>query len=451
MSGRWADDTNLALLTDLYQLTMVQAYWAEQMAEPAVFSLYFRKLPQRRNFMLACGLDDVLWYLEQLRFDVASLEYLAGVGGFRDDFLAWLADFRFTGNVYAVAEGTAVYPNEPLLEVEAPIAEAQLAESYIMNQVHLQTVLASKAARMVEAARGRRVVDFGMRRMHGTDAAIKGARAFYIGGVAATSNVLAARIYDLPVTGTMAHSYIQAHHDEVEAFRAFARLYPETTLLVDTYDTLQGVRRVIELQQSLGADFRIGAIRLDSGDLAALAQRARSLLDEAGLEDVEILASGGLEEYKIAHLLEYGAPIDGFGVGTHMGVSQDAPTLDLAYKLTSYAGEGRLKASPGKLVLPGRKQVFRQYRGDYAAGDIVARHDEVHSGTPLLEQVMRDGRRMDTPNAVGDIESVRAHAQAEVAALPDHVRGLDNADPPYPVEISERLRADRDRILSQVR
>lgn len=433
----WVNDANVALVTDLYELTMLQAYWRERMEGRAVFSLFFRRLPPRRNYMLACGTGDVLAYLERLHFCDDSLEYLGSLGQFCDEFLAWLADFRFTGDVHAVPEGTPVFPNEPLIQVEAPIAQAQLVESFLMNQVHLQTVLASKASRVITAAAGRPVVDFGLRRMHGTDASVRGVRAYYVAGLAATSNVLAARIYGMPPTGTMAHSYIQAHEDELEAFRAFAALYPETTLLVDTYDTLEGVRRVVRLKQELGDDFRVSAIRLDSGDLAQLAAQARELLDAAGLHAVRIVVSGGLSEEKVAEIIARGAPVDGFGVGTHMGVSEDEPTLDLAYKLTEYEGVGRLKRSPGKATLPGRKQVFRVEEAGRALHDVIARHDETLAGRPLLETVMRAGKR----TAAGRVSLARARARAadELSRLPEPILALAPATQPYPVEISPGL------------
>ncbi len=441
-TATWVNDDNQALLTDLYQLTMLQAYWREEMREEAVFSLFFRKLPARRNYMLACGLEDVLHYLETLRFPREGLDYLATLGLFRDEFLRWLEGIRFTGEVYAVPEGTPVFPDVPLLEVVAPIAEAQLIETFLMNRIHLQTVLASKAARTVEVAQGRRVVDFGLRRMHGTDAGLKSARAFHIAGVAATSNVLAGQVYGIPVAGTMAHSYIQAHESEMEAFRAFVRLYPQTVLLVDTYDTLQGVEKVIRLARELGDEFRVRAIRLDSGDMAALAFDARRMLDEAGLAEVEIFASGGLDEYGVAELVGKGAPIDGFGVGTRMGVSQDAPSLDLVYKLVAYAGQGRLKTSPDKATLPGRKQVFRVEEGEgesrRAVRDILAREGEEQPGRPLLCPVMRGGERL--PAGEDTLEAARGRARAEIAKLPKRIRSLDSADPPYPVEISPGLR-----------
>lgn len=444
----WVTDDNVALLTDLYQLTMLQAYWKEGMDDEAVFSLFFRRLPRNRNYMLACGLDDALRFLESFRFSEDARDYLATLGHFHEDFLDWLGDLRFEGDVYAMPEGTPVFPDEPILEVVAPIAQAQIAETFLMNQVHHQTVVASKAARVVSAARGRAVVDFGLRRMHGTDSGIKAARAFYVAGLAATSNVLAGRLYDVPVTGTMAHSYVQAHDDEAKAFRAFAELYPETTLLVDTYDTLEGVEKIVELTRKLGDEFRIGAIRLDSGDLGDLAKGSREILDEAGLDEVEIFASGGLDEWKIGELIERGAPIDGFGVGTGLGVSKDAPSLDIAYKLTAYGGKGRLKLAEGKSILPGRKQVFRSERDGVATRDVLARWDEEHEGRPLLRRVMRNGRRTEAGR--DDLATARSRAADEIAKLPKRIRALEDADPPYPVKASDALNEYRDEVIDRV-
>ena len=389
---------NLALFTDLYELTMLQAYFEEAMAAPAVFSLFVRRLPKQRNYLLAAGLDPLLGYLETLSFTDEDIRYLASLERFSTRFLERLRNLRFTGDVWAVPEGTPVFANEPILEIEAPLPEAQLVETLVMNQVHVHTLLASKAARVVAAADGRDVLDFGARRTHGLDAAMKAARAFHIAGVTATSNVLAGKRYGIPVAGTMAHSYIQAHGDEGEAFARFAALYPETVLLVDTYDTMAGVRKVVELARKLGDDFRIRAVRLDSGDLTALAKETRRVLDEAGLPQVRIIASGGLDEYRIAAMLEQGAPVDGFGVGSSMGVSDDAPVLDVAYKLCEYGGEGRVKLSVGKPVLPGRKQVYRQADGNGDARDVIARRDETLPGRPLLQQVMSGGRRLPAPH-----------------------------------------------------
>lgn len=439
--------TSPALFTDLYELTMLQAYFEEQMNERAVFSLFVRHLPPRRNYLLACGLDDVLTFLETVRFDQPALQYLASLGQFSDRFLQYLERLRFTGDVFAVPEGTPIFGDEPILEVEGPIAEAQFVETFLMNQIHLQTVLASKAARVVEAAQGRQVVDFALRRTHGIDAGLKAARAFQIAGVDATSNLAAGQLYGLRVAGTLAHSYIQAHDSEYKAFRAFARLYPDTVLLVDTYDTLEGVRKVIELARELGSDFRVTAVRLDSGNLGALAVQTRRMLDEAALGNVGIFVSGGLDEDEIAGLVTAGAPISGFGVGSDMGVSRDVPDLDIAYKLVEYGGRSRLKLSTGKELWPGPKQVYRIERGGVADHDVLARRDEEPCGRPLLRRVMTGGRRLpETPT----LDASRAQAQLELSRLPRRVRQLEPAAPPYRVEISRALRQERDVVRRQL-
>ena len=433
------------LVTDLYQLTMLQAYFEEQMDETAVFSLFVRRLPGRRNYLLACGLDDVLARLETLSFDAPALAYLDSLGRFSDRFLRWLGGFRFTGDVHAVPEGTPVFALEPILEVSAPIAEAQFVETMVMNHIHHQTVIASKAARVVEAAQGRTVVDFGLRRMHGMDAGMRAARACYIAGADATSNVAAGQHHGIALAGTMAHSYIQSHDDEYEAFAAFARLYPDTVLLVDTYDTRAGVRKVVQLARELGDAFRVSAIRLDSGDLGELAFESRRILDEAGLQRVRVIASSSLDEDTIAPLVASGAPIDGFGVGTEMGVSRDVPTIDIVYKLVEHAGRGRVKLSPGKEVLPGRKQIFRFERGGVADHDVLGRHGERLGGRPLLELVMRSGSRLPAGRVA--LDDARAHARRERERLPAHLRGIEPARSPYRVEISESLAASLTRLL----
>ncbi|WP_375768760.1 nicotinate phosphoribosyltransferase [Archangium gephyra] len=438
-----------ALLMDLYELTMVDAYLLEGLHDEAAFSLFVRTLPARRNFLLACGLEDALAWLESLRFSPEELAWLESLRRFSPRLLDWLEHFRFTGDVHAVPEGTPVFGEEPLLELIAPLPEAQLVETYLINQVHLQTLAASKAARVVEAARGRPVVDFGVRRMHGVDAGLKVARAAYAAGVSATSNLLAGQRYGIPVAGTMAHSYIQAHGDELAAFRAYVRRFPETTLLVDTYDTLEGVRKVVALARELGPDFQVRAVRLDSGDLVSLAHSARWLLDAAGLERVQIFASGGLDEDEVARLLAHHAPIDGFGVGTAMGVSADVPALDMAYKLVEYAGHGRLKLSTGKVLLPGRKQVFREEEDGVARRDVLARHGEVLPGRPLLRQVMHAGRRLE--DASPPLEAIRAHAREELERLPLEVRQLEPVRPPYPVEVSPGLLAERAQVVAELR
>jgi nicotinate phosphoribosyltransferase len=440
---------NLGLLTDLYQLTMLQAYLQEGLREPATFSLFARRLPPQRNFLLACGLGDALEILEALSFPRAWLDRLDALGVLSERTLRWLEGFRFSGDVHAVAEGTPVFGQEPLLEVEAPLPEAQLVETIVLNQVHFQTVAASKAARVVLAAQGRPVVDFGLRRMHGTDAGLKAVRAFHVAGVHATSNVLGGLAYGVPVRGTMAHSYVQAHESELEAFRAFVRTFPDAVLLVDTYDTIEGVGNVVRLARELGDGFRVRGVRLDSGDLGALARQARALLDGAGLANVEILASGGLDEHEVGSLRAAAAPIDAFGVGTALGVSADAPALDMAYKLVRYAGKDRLKLSAGKALLPGRKQVFRVEQGGLASRDVLGLREERGPGRPLLQPVMREGRR--TPAGRVGPHAARTHAARELLALPARLRGLEPAAPPYPVEISDALGAARARFVRERR
>ncbi|MCP3102580.1 nicotinate phosphoribosyltransferase [Myxococcus sp. K15C18031901] len=430
-------EPDIALLTDLYELTMTEAYLAEGQWDEAVFSLFVRRLPARRNYLLAAGLEDALEGLEQLRFRPEDLEWLASLGRFSDRLLSWLERFRFSGDVDAMPEGTPVFAQEPLLEVRAPLPEAQLVETFLLNQLHFQTLVASKAARVVEAAAGRPVMEFGLRRIHGTDAGLKAARAAYLAGVDSTSDVLAGKRYGIPLSGTLAHSYVQVHDDELQAFRDFTRVYPEATLLVDTYDTLRGVQHVIRLARERGEEFRVPAVRLDSGDLLALSRAAREMLDEAGLEQVRLVASGGLDEDKVAELLARGAPLDSFGVGTAMGVSADAPSLDMAYKLVEYAGAPRVKLSEGKVLLPGAKQVYRQEAQDVAHGDVLVRRSDVARGRPLLRPVMRAGRRL--VGAMPTLAEARAHARREISRLPPEVRALTPAHPPYPVTVGREL------------
>jgi nicotinate phosphoribosyltransferase len=436
----------LGLLTDLYELTMLQAYWHEGMNDTSTFSLFYREMPAQRNVILACGQEYAARLVSQLHFPSRQVNRLKALELFEDGFLQWLQDFRFSGDIHCLPEGTPVFPQEPLLEITAPLMEAQLLESLLMNVVHLETVLASKALRMVLAADGRPVVDFGMRRMHGSDAALRGVRAYRAAGLAGTSNVLGGLQHGLPLRGTMAHSYIQAHDSEMVALRTYARLYPGTTLLVDTYDSRAGVEKVIRLVRDEGLD--VGAIRLDSGDLSQQAKDARRQLDAAGLQPIRILVSGGLDEYRVAGLLADGAPIDGFGVGTSMGASSDAPTLDLAYKLTDYADHPRLKNSPGKQLYPGRKQVWRQTdgQGHYQQDRITAR-EEPADGEPLLQPVIRDGEPCrDAP----DLSITRDNVARHLEKLPNVLLSLDPAQSGYPVAFSERLHTLRETVLREL-
>jgi nicotinate phosphoribosyltransferase len=437
-----------ALFTDLYELTMAASYVREGLDGTATFSLFVRRLPAPRGFLVAAGLEDVLEFLAGFRLSEEALGYLGSLGMFEASFLQFLRDVRFTGRVRAVAEGTPVFADEPLLEVTAPIVEAQLVETAVMNICHLQTVLASKAARSVLAARGRAVVDFGLRRTHGVDAGLKAARAAWIAGAAATSDVLAALAYGMPPAGTMAHSYVTAFPSEIEAFRAFARAFPRgTTLLIDTYDTVAGARKAAVVAREMAArGEHLRGVRLDSGDLGALAREVRAVLDEAGFPDVQIFASGGLDEDQVDALVASGAPIDAFGVGTRMNVSADAPYLDMAYKLVRYAGRDVLKLSPGKRTWPGEKQVYRvRDRGGATDHDVLALADEAppaDAAEPLLHTVM-DGGRLVAPHP--PLAAIRERCAREIGNLPEAVRRL--RDPaPLAVRPSDRL-AERARAL----
>lgn len=437
-----------ALFTDLYQLTMLQAYYAQGLTGEAVFELFYREMPEDRNYVMVAGLGEVLDYLENLRLTQEELEWLKSRGQFSEGLLEALREFRFTGDVYGVPEGTLVFENQPMVQVVASIPEAQLVETYILNQIHMQSVAATKAARVVTVCRGRTMVDFGSRRSHGTDAALKVGRACYLAGAAGTSNVAAGKLYGVPLFGTMAHSYIEAHPDEMSAFRAFVKEFPETTLLVDTYDTLDGVRKLIALAKELGSDFKVRAVRLDSGDLAQLAKVSRKLLDEAGLNQVQIFASSGLNEYKIAKLLEADAPIDGFGVGTELAVSADAPDIDLSYKLVAYDGRPRMKLSSEKVILPGRKQVFRVYENGQMVRDVIAQVDEDLEGERLLQQVMRGGKRLDAGSI--SLKKAREHAQAQLEALPTEYKALERVEKCYLVEISAALTETSERLQREI-
>ena len=410
-----------ALLSDLYELNMAASYLRRGMHAPATFSLYVRGLPKRRGFLVAAGLEACLDFLESVSFDDDDLAYLSTVG-FDDRAIEDFRGLRFDGEVWAVPEGRIVYSEEPILEVTAPVAVGQLVETYLLNQITLHTTLATKAARYVLAADGRDLVDFAFRRTHGIEAAMAIARASAMVGFAATSNVEAAHRYGLRVAGTMAHSFIEAFPTEREAFLAFAEDHPtRTTFLVDTYDTLNGVRNAIDVIRELDLGDHLG-VRLDSGDLDALARGARALLDEAGLTDARIFASGGLDELEVYELVKAGAPVDAFGIGTQMGVSADAPYVDSVYKLTEYDGEPKLKLSSDKATAPGRKQVWRS-----SAGDLLALRDEAgpDDGEALLSPVMRDGRRLA---ASSSLDESRERFRADLAGVPTKARRLTHPE-----------------------
>jgi nicotinate phosphoribosyltransferase len=429
-----------ALLTDLYQLTMLQAYYENGLEDTAVFEFFCRRLPDDRAFLLAAGLEQALQYLENLRFSEDELEWVAGSGFFNAAFVDRLAQFRFTGDVHAMPEGTVCFPDEPILRVSAPLPEAQLVESRIINLLHFQTLIASKAARCVLAAPGKLLVDFGMRRAHGAEAGMLASRANYLAGFTGTSHVQAAASFGTPVFGTMAHSFIEIHDDEVEAFERFARSQPENVvLLIDTYDTEEGARKVVELAPRLRKlGIAIQGVRLDSGDLAEHAFRVRRILDQGGCPEITIFCSGSLDEFVMSDMLRRGAPIDGFGVGTRLDTSKDAPALDCAYKLMEYAGIPRRKRSEGKATLPGRKQVWRSYGEDgRMSGDVLTIEGDACDGEPLLVQVMAGGRRSAEAEP---LERSRERAAASLARLPDALRAL-HPEASYPVTVSPALQA----------
>ena len=438
---------DLGLFTDLYELTMSQAFLRQGMSATATFSLFTRTYPPNRGYFVSAGLEDVLDYLSNLNFSERAIDYLRATDIFSDDFLEYLSGVRFTGSVRAIPEGRLYFTDEPAVEITAPLIEAQLAETFIINQVNLQSMLATKAARCVWAAKGRGIADFASRRTQGTDAALKMARASYIAGFSSTSNVMAASLYGMPPAGTMAHSFISSFPSELAAFRAYAASFPDRTiLLLDTYDTIAGTWNAVQVAKEMEAGgTRLMAVRLDSGDFDDLSRKVRKILNESGFDDVKILASGGLDEYELETLVNDGAPIDLFGVGTKAGVSADAPWSDMAYKLVCFDDRPVMKLSPDKVSLPGAKQVFRTKDANgMFAKDIIALHDEeLPGGLPLLEEVMRNGKRTGQPVT---LEEVRKKFQEDFSSLDGRFKVLNNP-PRFPVSISGKL----ERLTSEVR
>ncbi|MEM3880940.1 MAG: nicotinate phosphoribosyltransferase [Candidatus Bathyarchaeia archaeon] len=434
----------MSLFTDFYELTMCASYFDNRKFEPATFDLFIRRLPETRSYFLFAGLEQVLLYLKNLKFTEEHLAYLKKQG-FNQQFLDYLRDFRFTGDVWAVPEGTVMFPCEPLIRVTAPIIEAQLVETFLLNTVNLQTTIATKASRVVQSAKGKAVIEFGLRREHGIDAGMKVARCSYIAGCLGTSNVLAGLAYGIPVFGTMAHSFVMSYETEIEAFRAFAKTFPDkSTLLIDTYDEIAGAEKAVAVAKELEAKgCRLGGVRLDSGDLVEVSKKVREILDENGLQYVKIFASGDLDEFRIDELLNKGAKIDAFGVGTKMGTSADRPYVDVIYKLCETMNKKGtfspiMKLSKGKATLPGRKQVYRfkDENGNFAK-DVIALADEKIEGEPLLIKVMEKGEIIyDLPS----LERIRETAAENLARLPEKYKKLTNA-PMYPVELSRELEA----------
>jgi nicotinate phosphoribosyltransferase len=413
-----------SLLTDLYQINMIQAYLDHGDTQTAVFELFVRSLPERRGFLIAAGLEQALDYLENLRFSDNDIAWLRSTGRFGNNLLDYLAGFRFTGDVHAMAEGMAFFAGEPILRVTAPLPQAQFVESRLINILHFQTLIASKAARCVLAAPDKLLVDFGMRRAHGAEAGLMAARASYLAGFAGTATVLAGEEFSIPLYGTMAHSFIEAFDDEVVAFETFARARPQSVvLLLDTYDTETAARKVVALAPRLkAAGIEIRGVRLDSGDLVALAKSVRGILDGGGLKEVTIFASGGLDEDSLAAFARASAPIDGIGIGTSLTTSTDVPSIDCVYKLQEYAGVPRRKRSEKKATWPGRKQVWRRYGTDgRIAGDLLSLETHEHAGVPLIHPVMKGGLRLSPSPS---LDEIRTHAKREFERLPEALRRL---------------------------
>ncbi|KPK98188.1 MAG: hypothetical protein AMJ95_05620 [Omnitrophica WOR_2 bacterium SM23_72] len=446
---------NHALLVDLYELTMAQSYLVYKKEACATFDLFIRQLPKNRAYLIFCGLEDILRYIKNLRFSKDDLSYLKSTRMFSQGFLAYLRRFRFRGDIWGMREGEIFFANEPVLRVTASILEAQIIESFLLNTVNLQTMIASKASRVVQAARQRSVYDFSLRRTHGQDAGIKVARSSYIAGFSGTSCVLAGKLFGLPIVGTMAHSFVMAFKQEIDSFLAYAKVFPERTiLLVDTYETEKGIANAIAVGLYLKEKgCRLQGIRLDSPDIASLSRKARRALDEAGLKGVKIFASGNLDEFKIKELLDKNACVDSFGVGTHMGTSEDAPSLDVIYKISEVKDGSQdflptMKLSKGKVTYPGRKQVYRisDSKGRFVK-DILGLEEEKIKGEKLLIKIVEDGQVIYRNPALGKI---RAYAQKRLSQIPWQLQQV-YVRRSYPVRISRSLKRLRAALERQIK
>jgi len=442
---------SISLLVDLYELTMSQSYFIYKKNTSATFDLFVRTLPENRSYLVSCGLEDILSYIKNLKFSRQDLGYLKKQGLFSADFLKYLTNFKFTGDIWAIPEGEIFFANEPVIRVTAPIIEAQLIESFSLNTINLQAMIASKASRVVLSAGGRSVYDFALRRTHGQDAGIKVARSSYIAGFSGTSNVLAGKLYNIPVAGTMAHSFVMSFKHEIDAFLAYSETFPhKTILLVDTYDTRLGIENAVTIGLYLKEKgWRLEGIRLDSGDIVSLSKLARRMLDRAGLNYVKIFASGNLDEFKLRGLLKKGAAVDSFGVGTNMGTSIDAPSLDVIYKISEVTNEdGRflptMKLSKGKVTYPGRKQVFRiqDKRGRFVK-DILGLEKEKIRGRPLLKKVVERGRVIYKPPS---LDKIRESLKNNLSGFPQKLKDIIPRYR-YPVIISPQLKKLRSILV----
>ncbi len=442
----------VALATDLYQMTMGASYHALEMDSTATFSLMVRKPPKNRSFMVVAGIQEVMDRLASLQFDQSVRGYLHSTGQIRPDFIEALRDFRFQGDVWAIPEGSIVFPNEPVLEVQAPILHAQLAETLAINAIHYAMAVATKASRCRIAAPDASLIDFGLRRTPGIEAGLTAARSAYLAGFDGTSNLLAGERYGIPVAGTVAHSFIESRPSEIDAFRVFRDTFPgPVTLLIDTYDTVRGAHHAVRVAKEIEENGnRVAAVRLDSGDLVELSFSVRKILDEAGLTDVRIIASGGLDEFELEQFTRVAAPIDAYGVGTQIGTAADSPILDMAYKLVEYENVGRLKLSTGKMSLVGPKQVWRRYGPDgFYERDLVSARDEPAPGdewTPLLEPVMQAGEILKPET----LQEGRERFNLELARLPDRLKVIEG-EQPYEVQLSDVLRKRQETAIQEAR
>lgn len=429
------------LFTDLYELTMAAGYFHHGQFADATFSLFIRSHPSQRNYYVTAGLEDILDELKDFHFSKKDIQYLNNTKLFSDDFLSYLENLRFSGTIHALPEGTIFFPDEPILEITAPVIEAQLLETLILNTIGFQTIIATKASRCIHAAGERALIDFSLRRTQGQHAGIKVARCTYIAGFAGTSNVLAGNLYDIPISGTMAHSFVTAFDNELAAFSAYSRTFPQNTvLLIDTYDTVQGAKNAVKVAMEMkkqGAS--LVGVRLDSGDMAELSKKVRYIFDEAGLPEVKIFASSGFDEYKISDILSQGAKIDAFGVGTKVGVSADAPYVDIVYKMVTFDNRNVKKLSPGKQMLTGKKQIFRKTnaQGMYIEDTIGLRDDSVKNTEPLLQKVIDKGSQV---NNTPSLEEIRDRFKHNFSYLPDKYKHIDVTHA-YPVKLTPRLKA----------
>jgi nicotinate phosphoribosyltransferase len=434
------------LFTDLYELTMAASYFAHEVFDTATFSLFIRDVYATRNYFVAAGLEQVLDELAAFQFSDQDISYLQSTGRFSEQFLNYLAQLRFTGEVYAMPEGTVFFANEPVMEVTAPIVEAQLIETFVLNTIGFQTMIASKAARCFHTAAGRPLIDFSLRRTQGQDAGIKVARSTFIAGFEATSNVLAGKIYGIPISGTMAHSYVSAFDNELDAFFAYADTFPDHSIfLIDTYDSIEGARHAAAVAKEMQKKgHTLIGVRLDSGDMVSLSREVRKIFDTAGLYDVKIYASSGFDEFKIAKVISEGAAIDAFGVGTKVGVSADAPFVDVVYKMVRFKGRDVKKLSPGKVTLAGEKQVFRKsdQNGRYLEDIIGQRNEIISEGKPLLEKVMENGHLL-RPHP--QLQMLQEKFKENFASLDDGYKSIQDHKA-YPVKLSTRLKNLQERV-----